>query len=140
MRIALSESELREWKTISRALDKTVDEAFYWNEVLKGDVPLREWLPFANPLPIKAYRQDGYALKVRPTPYKEGDISLEYDQYAAKEGFVYDEITFDKRTYQEQTPFGYFLEPFPFLALKEKGRPWMSVIPHEINTMREHLE
>ncbi len=140
MRISLNENELREWKSISSSLDETIEEAAYWNAVLFGEIPSKEWLTHADPLPLKAYRKDEYALKVRPAPYKEGDISLEYDQYAAKEGFVYDEISFDKQTYREQTPFGYFLEPFPFLSLKEKGRPWMSVIPHEINTMREHIE
>ena len=39
--------------------------------------------------------------------------------------------------YQEHTPFGFFDSKFPYLALLKDDEIWMSVIPHEINTMKK---
>lgn len=60
--------------------------------------------------------------------------------YAPFEGFVRNEIIVnEKMFYKEITPFGFFLERFPFLAITQNERTWMSVTPHEIATMEEPL-
>lgn len=139
MKISLSEKEKKEWRSISKALDASIEEASYWNDVLFGYVPRGEWMPFAKRLDPKKYTNDPFFKKVRPTSSKEGDISLCYREYKAYQGFVYDEIRTKERNYLEKTPFGYFDKDFPFLAIQKGERTWMSVIPHEINTMKEPL-
>ena len=139
MKISLSEKEKKEWRSISKALDASIEEASYWNDVLYGYVPKQEWMAMAKRLDPKDYTSDPYLKKVRPTPYKEGDVLLNYREYKADEGFVYDEIRTSKRNYSEKTPFGYFEKDFPFLAIQKDKSTWMSVIPHEINTMKEPL-
>lgn len=139
MKISLSEKEKREWRSISRALDASIEEASYWNDVLFGYVPQGEWMPFAKRLDPKDYTSDPFLRNVRPTPYKEGDVRLAYREYKAHQGFVYDEIRTKEKNHLERTPFGYFDKDFPFLAIQKGERTWMSVIPHEINTMKEPL-
>lgn len=139
MKISLSEKEKREWRSISNALDASIEEASYWNDVLFGYVPKQEWMAFAKPLDPKDYTNDPFLKNVHPTPYKEGDVLLSYRLYKAHQGFVYDEIRTNKKNYLEKTPFGYFKEDFPFLAIQKGESTWMSVIPHEINTMKEPL-
>ncbi len=42
--------------------------------------------------------------------------------------------------FKDITPLGYFSRPFPTYALEENGRVWMSLVPHEIETMKEDIE
>lgn len=42
--------------------------------------------------------------------------------------------------YKDITPLGYFAKPFPTYALEEMGRVWMSLVPHEIETMKEDIQ
>ena len=60
-------------------------------------------------------------------------MSLFYEPF---EAFVYDEIKVDPKFYSEHTPMGYFKEKFIYPALIEGDAIWMSLIPHEINTMK----
>ena len=140
MKIFLSEKEKREWKKILRSLDLTIEESDFWNAVLFGEIPENEWLPKAKRLSISDYIDDPYMNNVLPKECEIGDVFLRYERYRKKEGFVYDEITYDPMTYQERTPFGYFDEGFHYLALGKGDATWMSVIPHEINTMRKPIE
>lgn len=40
---------------------------------------------------------------------------------------------------KDVSPLGYFSRPFSFPCVKKAGRIWMSLVPHEIETMREPL-
>ncbi len=140
MKIFLSEKEKKEWAKILRSFDITIEESDFWNAVLFGEVPQNEWLAKAKRLSVSGYIDDPYMNNVLPSISEIGNISLRYENYRKKEGFVYDEITYDPVTYEEKTPFGYFDEEFRYLALKKGDATWMSVIPHEINTMKEPIE
>ncbi|MCH3908940.1 MAG: hypothetical protein LKF75_02265 [Bacilli bacterium] len=92
------------------------------------------------PLKEKEYLNNPYFLNVHPKECEMGDWKLFYSSYAPYEPFVYDELSIAKSDYSEKTRFGYFEEKFPFLAVEEKGKTWMSVTPHEINTMKEAVK
>lgn len=64
-------------------------------------------------------------------------MTLNYEAY---EGFVSDEIEVDDVFYNEHTPISYFKEKFPFLAVLDNDEIWMSIIPHEINTMKQPIK
>lgn len=72
---------------------------------------------------------------------KNNDWELSILSYLPFEGFVYDELDIDPNNYySEHTPLGFFDKEFPFLAVIQKDEIWMSVIPHEINTMKKPIQ
>lgn len=71
---------------------------------------------------------------------KEKDCYLYPLHYEAYEGFTYDEIKISEPYFNEFTPIGYFTKPFKYLAVIKDDLIWMSIIPHEINTMKEPIK
>jgi hypothetical protein len=103
---------------------------------------------------IKDYQMD-QAQEIDPTPFQEdpyyklihfhdetlGEWKLHNNAYRPFEGFVCNELVIlPRENYKEITPLGYFKRPFPFLEVTQKGVTWMSLTPHEINTMREDVK
>ena len=133
--------EIDRYGYILEALSETIDEADYFNEILSSKTKVKaRKRPFEiQRLDPKEYLENPYYRMVHPTGAKEGAISLEYDAYEANEGFVYDEIK-TIGLCREKTPFGFFEQRFPFLAIKEGDTTWMSITPHEINTMKKPIE
>lgn len=83
------------------------------------------------------YVDDPFVRTVRNLrPARRGRWSLERISFEPYEPFVYDEIDVDPDTYAEISRLGYFRRRFRCLAALEGGAPWMSLIPHELNTMR----
>lgn len=134
------EKEKREFQEILHSFDNTLQESSYWNEVLGKRIPKKEWIKKATLLDPSPYTKDPYFQNVRPLEKKEGSLTLTYRTYKKEQGFVYDEIEVNPKTYEEKTPFGYFENPFKYLALSKNEETWMSVIPHEINTMRSLIK
>ena len=91
-------------------------------------------------LDVKEFYDDEYAKNVICKNINEGNWYLTHLNYEPYEGFVYDEIIVDDEYYQEHTPFGYFKVNFNYLAVIEDEAIWMSVIPHEINTMKKPIK
>ena len=87
----------------------------------------------------KVYLEDEYAKLIKDISIKDDRwelVSLHYEPY---QGFAYDELRIDNIFFKEETPIGFFKNRFPYLALIEGDDIWMSVIPHEINTMRKPI-
>lgn len=87
----------------------------------------------------ETYKQDKFYQKFNPIMVQKNDWYFTKLNYAPYEGFVYDELDVDELTYAEHTPLGYFKEEFPYFAVVQKDDIWMSVIPHEINTMKDAI-
>lgn len=84
------------------------------------------------------YLSNPYYKRIRPQKDTAGKWSLEYNYYAPFEGFIYEDVkTEPEHGYREITSYGYFGKKVPYLILKEKNRVYMSITPHEINTMKE---
>lgn len=86
------------------------------------------------------FYQDEYAKNIIVNNINEGNWYLTRLNYEPYEGFVYDEIEVDEEYYAEHTPFGYFNEKFNYVAVIEDEAIWMSIIPHEINTMKKPIK
>lgn len=86
------------------------------------------------------YKKDKFYQKFSPISVRKNDWFFTRLNYAPFEGFVYDELDVDQDTYAEHTPLGYFKEEFPYFAVIQNEDIWMSVIPHEINTMKEAIK
>lgn len=141
MKINLKAKEKEEFAKYISVLDTNIEEGEYFNEILSSSLLVnKQKEPFEiKELLLEEYLENPYYEMVKPSKAKEGNIHLCYDKYVRKEGFVYDEIILGDYM-REKTPFGYFNEDFHFLSLKEKGTTWMSVTPHEINTMKENVK
>ncbi|MBQ7242640.1 MAG: hypothetical protein IJS52_00300 [Bacilli bacterium] len=70
---------------------------------------------------------------------KIGDWALEMKSYMPYQLFVYDEVL-PSCPYASYSPIGFFKGAFPYPALSQKGTTYMSLIPHEINTMAEPIQ
>jgi hypothetical protein len=141
MKIQLTASERTKLQTLFATAESNMADADAYNAILAKKTPVKEE---KNPLLIReidpeSYRHDDYYQKVKPLEFQSKGWTLFYDTYKPYEGFVYDELSIDPLTYKETTRFGYFTSAFPFLALAQDGRTWMSVTPHEINTMQEQI-
>lgn len=89
----------------------------------------------------KIYEKNPYYILLRNASSSYKGVHLGKRAYAPYEGFLEDEIHAEKENlYQEISPFGYFLHGFFAPALEKKGRIWMSLIPHEIHTMKKDIE
>lgn len=70
-----------------------------------------------------------------------GPYRLEYNYFEPFELFNNDETTADKNNYySEHTKVSYFPSKVKYLSLIMKNKVWMSITPHEINTMREDIK
>jgi predicted methyltransferase len=86
------------------------------------------------------YLNDEYAKIVGFPKVINNEWQLTSLNYLPYEGFVYDELSIDDEFYQETTPFGFFDTTFKYLAVIQEETIWMSVIPHEINTMKKPIK
>jgi hypothetical protein len=86
------------------------------------------------------YVSNSYYATIKPAAAKLGNWELKESSYKPYQGFVYEDVGVDETNdFLERTHFGFFAEGFPFLAIEEKGTAWMSITPHEINTMAEPI-
>jgi len=134
----LNEDDKKRFRTLSETFDRNLDKADEINEkMVEGDPSL---MKEATLLKNGEYAKNPYFLVVTPLPKKIGSWELGYEEYDSNEVFLADNVVSSGAPYfEEKNPLGYFAKPFKFLSLKEKGTTWMSVIPHEINTMKEPL-
>ena len=86
------------------------------------------------------YQNNEYYKIIKNLKGKDGDCEFLTLQYNAFEGFVYDELEIEQNTFAEHTPFGYFEQSFPYPAVIKNGLIWMSIIPHEIETMKHPIQ
>ena len=85
------------------------------------------------------YEKDEYYQLIKNIQGKEDNWYFTTLQYSKFEGFVYDELQIDPLHFNEHTPIGYFGEEFYYPAVIENDTIWMSIIPHEIETMKEPI-
>lgn len=88
----------------------------------------------------KDYENDAYYKLIKDIRAKEKDWQFITCKYLPFEGFVSDELEINKTNYAEHTPLSYFEEEFVYPAVIENDTIWMSIIPHEINTMKQPIQ
>jgi len=138
MIFTLSLADKAKFAALLSSFDKNVAKSRWLNERMAHHD--RSLLKEATCLHNEEYARDSFYLTVKPHEKKIGNWTLGYERYEPKEVFLSGGIeSLGKPYFMEKNPLGYFLEPFRFLSLKEDGTTWMSVIPHEINTMEEPL-
>jgi len=81
------------------------------------------------------YKSNEFYKQVGMVNGSKNNLTLFTDFYDEFEPFLYDDFEIQDY-YKEIYKIGYFKNKFPFLALKENNKVWMSITPHEINTMK----
>ena len=138
MFFTLSLADKAKFDALLSSFDKNVAKSRWLNERMAHHD--RSLLKEATCLQGGDYAKDSYSLAVKPRGKKIGNWTLGYERYEPKEVFLSGGIeSLGKPYFMEKNPLGYFLEPFSYLSVKEDETTWMSVIPHEINTMKEPL-
>lgn len=96
-----------------------------------------------KPLTAQDYRENPYYQRVCSKISKKmkiGAWTLEMKNYRSFELFVYADVLPSYATpFASYSPLGYFPGGFPYPALSQNGTTYMSLIPHEINTMKEPI-
>ncbi len=87
----------------------------------------------------KEYIENPYFKLIKSLNIKEKNWYLSEQYYLPYEAFAYDEIRIDSSSFKEVTPFAYFKDRFFYPAIIQDETIWMSLIPHEINTMKEPI-
>ncbi len=121
------------------SLGKAIQSYFFedispvFNSHLKAGItqfdpnPLLESEPYFN------------ALKGLCQTHKE--ISLSWKQVQSYELYPYSNGNVHSKDFYRETPsFAYSKVPFSYPEFKKGGRPWMSLVPHELFTMKEPIK
>lgn len=66
-------------------------------------------------------------------------FNLDFKTYFAFQPFIYDDISVDNTDFKEIIKIGYFEKKISYPILNENNITWMSLIPHEILTMRSPI-
>lgn len=95
-------------------------------------------------LDVDSFKKDKYYKDINPKEVKikiyQNTYHLYYKYYKPFNYFIYDEIKTKDNDYKEINSLGYFSSSFKYLALDKNDETWMSIIPHEINTMKEDIK
>lgn len=86
-----------------------------------------------------SYINNPYYQRFKNIKFKEGKYSLKTDTIKAYELCAYLDMSTFKDSYIEKNSLGYFVKDYSYLTLNENDVTWMSVIPNEIETMKESI-
>ncbi len=88
----------------------------------------------------ETYENNPYAKAISSLRGQYKDWKLEKHTYYPYEAFLWKDVTVDPITFAEYSSLGFFLEPFSYLAITQKNIVWMSLTPHEIETMQPVID
>lgn len=91
-------------------------------------------------LSSQRYRDNPFLKTIKITDQQVGKWHLASDRYMPYQAFAYKDIEVGSRAFEEKTKFGYFDEAFSFPVVMEDKRVWMSITPHEIETMEPAID
>ena len=77
-----------------------------------------------------------YKVLSKIKPFREDDIEFRFLNYDPYEPFVCNDRVVETGL-SSFTPIGCFVKKTPYPAILKNGRIWMSLIPHEVNTMKD---
>lgn len=87
------------------------------------------------------YESNPYYRDISFADNKIGNWEISYNTYYPYEGFIYkDVVSTPTNLYAEYTSFGYFTSYFKYLTVMQNKQVWMSITPHEINTMQSAID
>lgn len=126
-------------KALGTILDQNIEASDKLNRLFFKKIPYNSAILAQKENP-ENYLADPYFSLISNIHGEIGHTRLKEGTYANHELFLRAETYGDpKQHYREVNPLGYFEAPFPFPELEKKAEIWMSLIPHEINTMKDPI-
>ena len=86
------------------------------------------------------YRDNLFLKTIKIKEEQVGKWRLSFDRYAPYQAFAYKDIDVDRRDFREMTKLGFFDDFFSYPVVMEGERVWMSITPHEIETMQPAID
>lgn len=86
------------------------------------------------------YKSNPYYQNIKVTKQKKWSWQLDTLSYHPYEGFSYRDIKVNSEDFKEVYFFGYFKNEFKYTILRYKNNVWMSITPHEIETMQASID
>lgn len=86
------------------------------------------------------YRTNPYYQNIKIDEQKIRSWQLDNERYLPYEGFTYRDIKIQSDEFKELNYFGYFKNEFSYPILRFKNKVWMSITPHEIETMQNAID
>lgn len=120
--------------------DKNWFEKFQEIEQIEPQVLANSDVKNITKLDPKIFTENEYYKTVGQVRASNSSWKLMTLSYEPFEGFVSDEISVNPDYFNEHTPISYFDQEFKYLAVLDNDEIWMSVIPHEINTMKQPIK
>jgi len=88
-------------------------------------------------LNIDEYTNNEYFKNIKVKEISKNDLKIKYEIMSENNCFLYDEANIDKEDYYvAKNKIGYFSEEYNFLSIQKDNVTWMSIVPHEVNTMK----
>ena len=115
-------------------------------DINPNDTDMRKFIKASHINDIKAldekeYHDDPYYKNIRPMKKNSGKWRIDYNYFAPYEAFIYEDVKVNPDDYyREYTSLGYFKTKFPYLIILNNNRVYMSITPHEINTMKASIK
>lgn len=92
-------------------------------------------------LNINRYQNNPYLRKIAFNKASNKEIKLINDCYLPYEGFpLFDVFVEEDNYFKENYSIGFFEEKYNFQAITHSNTTWMSIIPNEIETMKDDIE
>lgn len=89
---------------------------------------------------IDKYLNNPYVKNIKLNNINYASYKLSYESYQPYEIFVLKDLIIDQENYFKEIPtLSCFTKPFNYQTIKYKNTTWMSLIPHEINTMEKAI-
>lgn len=105
---------------------KIIEDRYHFDQMVKLDE--------------KVYLTNPYFKNIHFPRGKKGRWELTEDYYAPYEGFIFQDTKTEGEYFREITSFGYFASSFLYLEILQDNKVWMSITPHEIETMQEAID
>lgn len=86
------------------------------------------------------YRDNLFLKTIKIHEEQVGKWRLSFDHYAPYQAFAYKDINVDQCDFREMTRLGFFDKLFSYPVVLEGKRVWMSITPHEIETMQPAID
>lgn len=141
---------LKDIKTQMKLNNLSEEEAYFFllMSLLEVDISDEESLELAKKYclsglkkkDINEYINNPYLKNIKFDKNKLKNIRIEFDEYLPYEGFPSDDLIVDEENYfQEKYQLGYFTNKFSFQTITHNNITWMSIIPNEIETMKDAI-
>ena len=123
-----------------KSVEKRIKELYSNDDPTFSSFDSRYGLSNVHLLDEKEIVDNPYYKKLKGLKIVKDDIHLTWSNYLPYEIFLMDETkSIEDDFYRESSPIGFFAKEVEYPLVYKDDKVWMSLIPHEINTMAKSI-